>query len=214
MNGAWELAIVMIVALSWVIYRYVAPKNWREWASASLIQAFIIALYAEMYGFPLTIYLLTRFKLDRQHMSTNLWSNLFGQGETAMVIAMIAGIPFIVIGLYLVVEGWREIYIASQEERLARDGLYGIIRHPQYTGIFLALFGEGILHWPTVFSVGLFPLIVFAYVRLAKREERQLAEKFRGEYHAYKKSVPMFFPRLRNLKDLFRIQIKHHRHGQ
>jgi hypothetical protein len=56
-SGVWALAAIMIVIASWVHYRYLAPKTWHEWASAGLVQAFIIALYAEVYGFPLTHYL-------------------------------------------------------------------------------------------------------------------------------------------------------------
>lgn len=55
-SGAWGAAAIMVVIASWILYRHLAPKTWREWAGAGLVQAFIIALYAETYGFPLTIY--------------------------------------------------------------------------------------------------------------------------------------------------------------
>jgi len=87
-SGTWALALIMIVVASWILYRYLAPSTWREWAGAGLVQAFIIALYAEMYGFPLTIYLLVRwFGLDRTYVNANLWSTLVGLGETGMMIS-------------------------------------------------------------------------------------------------------------------------------
>jgi len=185
----------MIVVVSWLFYRYFAPKNWREWAGAGLVQAFIIALYAEMYGFPLTIYLLVRwFGLDRKYLSANLWSTLLGFGETGMMISMILGYGLAFVGIGLFAQGWRELYKAHQQKRLATDGLYGIVRHPQYTGLFLGLFGEGVVHWPTLFSVGLFPLIVLAYVLLARKEERRMVEEFGEAYRVYQRRVPMFIP--------------------
>ncbi len=194
-SGAWALAVIMIVVVSWFLYRYLAPKNWREWAGAGLVQAFIIALYAEMYGFPLTIYLLVRwFGLDRKYLSANLWSTLLGIGETGMMISMILGYALAFVGIGLFAQGWRELYKAHQQKRLATDGLYGIVRHPQYTGLFLGLFGEGVVHWPTLFSVGLFPLIVLAYVLLARKEERRMVEQFGEAYRGYQRQVPMFIP--------------------
>jgi protein-S-isoprenylcysteine O-methyltransferase Ste14 len=207
-TGAWGLALIVIVVVSWFFYRFFAPENWREWAGAGLVQAFIIALYAEMYGFPITIYFLVRFfGLDRVDLNANLWSTLVGLGETGMMISMIAGYFILFAGIGIIGEGWRELYRARQENRLVTDRLYGLVRHPQYTGLFVALFGEGIVHWPTVFSVALFPVIVFAYAMLARSEERKMVKQFGEEYRAYQKHVPMFIPRRGHWRDMARIQI-------
>lgn len=145
-SGVWIVALFVIVFVSWFLYRYLAPKTWREWAGAGLIQAFIIALYAEMYGFPLTIYLLVRFLgLDSNYLSANLWSSLIGMGETGMMISMIVGYLLLFTGLGIFLQGWRQLYRAHRENRLATEGLYSLVRHPQYTGLFIGLFGEGIL---------------------------------------------------------------------
>jgi len=204
-SGVWALALIMIVIASWLLYRFLAPKTWREWASAGLVQGFIIALYAEMYGFPLTIYLLVRFfGLDKSHLSANLWSSLLGMGETGMFISMLLGYGLLFVGLGLFIQGWRELHRALKEKRLATGGLYALVRHPQYTGLLLGLFGEGVVHWPTVFSVTVFPLIVIAYVLLARREEKQAIKEFGDEYLAYQQKVPRFFPRFGQWKKLIK----------
>src|SRR3990172_2498346 len=195
-TGYWEVTVIMVVIASWLLYRYVAPKGWREWSRAGLVQAFIIALYAEMYGFPLTIYVLSGFlglDIPWLHQSGHLWATLFGWGDFGAIVEMMLGYGFLFIGISLVIKGWWEVYHARREGRLASDRLYGLIRHPQYTGIFLAVFGQ-LIHWPTIPTLALFPIIVWAYVRLAGKEEAQMIERFGDEYLAYRYRVPMFFP--------------------
>lgn len=206
-HSAWPLALLMIVIASWLLYRYVAPKRWRDWRSAGLVQAFIIALYAEMYGFPLTLYVLTSvlgIDIPYTNVSGHLWATLLGYGAVGAMIEMALGYAFVFVGISLLIAGWRALYRATREDRLVTTGLYGFVRHPQYTGIFLAVFGQ-LIHWPTIPTLLLFPLIVWAYVRLAKREERAMLERFGDAYRRYQQQVPMFFPRRGN----WRRFIKH-----
>ena len=130
-SGAWGIALIAIVVASWLLYRYLAPKTWKEWASAGVVQAFIIALYAEMYGFPLTIYLLVRFfGLDAPNLNASLWSTLLGIGEMGMMIAMILGYILLFAGFGIFMQGWRQVHRARKEGRLVTDGLYALVRHP------------------------------------------------------------------------------------
>lgn len=203
-SGAWAVALIVIAIASRLLYRYLSPKSWKEWTGAGLIQAFIIALYAEMYGFPLTIYFLVRFfGLDRTYLNANLWATLFGIGELGMMISMIFGYILLFTGLGIFLQGWRELYKAHQKDKLATEGLYSLSRHPQYTGLFLGLFGEGVVHWPSLFSILLFPMIIFAYYKLARSEEEKIIMRFGNEYIEYRKFVPMFIPIKGNWKQFF-----------
>jgi methanethiol S-methyltransferase len=194
--GMWGLAVIVIVIVSWLMYRYLAPDDWKEWTRAGVLQAFIIAFYAEMYGFPLTIYFLARFfGLDLAWTEGgNLWAQLFGT-PMAHIVAMVLGYTLVFAGASLVADGWRRIHQARRDDKLMTDGVYARVRHPQYTGLFLIVFGEGVVHWPTIVSLAAFPVIVVAYTLLARQEERQMLDKFGDEYREYQRRVPMFIPR-------------------
>ncbi|MFQ5684812.1 MAG: methyltransferase family protein [Candidatus Binatia bacterium] len=204
-GDTWGLAVVMVVVVSWILYRYLAPKTWREWSRAGLVQAFIIALYAEMYGFPLTIYLLSGWlglDIPWVHESGHLWAAVFGWGALGAMIEMLGGYTLVFSGISVLVEGWREVYVATKEGRLATDKLYSVVRHPQYTGIFLAVFGQ-LIHWPTIPTLVLFPVIAWAYYRLSLREEQKMIRQFGSSYEIYRKNVPMLFPKRRDWRKLF-----------
>jgi protein-S-isoprenylcysteine O-methyltransferase Ste14 len=191
----WGAAVIVIAVVSWLMYRYLAPQSWKEWSRAGVLQAFIIAFYAEMYGFPLTIYFLARFfGVDVEWgEGGNLWAQIFGT-PMAHIVAMVIGYTIVFFGATLVADGWRRIHRARREDRLVTEGVYSRIRHPQYTGLFLIVFGEGIVHWPTIVSVAAFPIIVAAYTFLARKEERQMVQKFGDTYRNYQRQVPMFVP--------------------
>jgi protein-S-isoprenylcysteine O-methyltransferase Ste14 len=206
LGGTWIITIIMVIVASWIVFKYLVPKGFKEWRNAGLIQAFIIALYAEMYGFPLTIYVLTSFlgfDIPWIHIKGHLWASLFGWGDGMAMVEMMVGYTFVFLGLSLIIRGWKQVYEAQKSDRLVTEGIYRYIRHPQYTGIYLAIFGQ-LIHWPTIPTLVLFPVIVIAYYALARKEERVMIEKFGNEYRVYAKKVPMFFPKWEESReDLF-----------
>ena len=152
------------------------------------------------------MYVLVRvIGLDRTNLNANLWSTLVGLGATGMLLSMLAGYFILFTGLGIFIAGWRQVHKARQENRLVTDGLYKLVRHPQYTGLFIAIFGEGFIHWPTIFSVALFPVIILAYALLARSEERKMLEQFGEDYRKYSSEVPRFIPRRGQWKTLIRM---------
>ena len=194
--GMWGLAAMVTVFVSWLMYRYLAPSSWKEWTRAGVLQAFIIAFYAEMYGFPLTIYFLARFfGVDLAWSDGgNLWAQLFGT-QLAHIVAMVLGYAIVLAGATFVADGWRRVHAARREDRMVVEGVYSRVRHPQYTGLFLIVFGEGVVHWPTIVSLIAFPVIVLSYTYLARKEEQHMLARFGDEYRSYMQRVPMFVPR-------------------
>jgi protein-S-isoprenylcysteine O-methyltransferase Ste14 len=188
-------AIFVLLALS-----FLTPVQRREWRSFGVFTAFVVALFTEMYGIPLTIYVLTAVLGSRypalnpfSHASGHLWITLFGGGAWMSGVIHLVSNALMGGGLLLMWAGWRKIHQARGE--LVTDGVYARVRHPQYAGLFLITVGM-LVQWPTIITIATWPLLLTVYFRLARREERE-AEALYGEaYRVYRARVPMFVPRL------------------
>lgn len=190
----WGIVLVSVAFAAWLIFKFLKPNRKIEWRNTGILGAFVIALYTEMYGFPLTIYILSSvfgINIPLVHIKGHLWSSLFGWGATGAIVEMLIGYSIMLIGGFLIIAGWKKIYQAKNE--LAIEGIYGYIRHPQYTGIILITFGM-LVHWPTLITLLMWPILVMAYYYLAKKEEREMEMKFAEIYQEYKSRTSMFFP--------------------
>ncbi len=201
--GLWELvaintALFLIFALS-----FVRPRTARDWRTFGAFSAFLVALFTEMYGFPLTIYLLSGWLgtlypgIDLfSHEAGHLWETVLGlPGDPHGNLLHLLADSVIGIGFLILATAWRVLHHAQRTGNLATSGLYRYVRHPQYVG-FIAIMLGFLLEWPTLLTIVMFPVLVTMYVRLARWEEQEVAADFGEEYLRYTNATPAFIPRL------------------
>lgn len=202
--GLWSLVIINSAIFIIFAFSFTKPKTNRDWRSLGMFSAFIVALFTEMYGFPLTIYLLSGWLTQNypgvdflSHENGHLWHTILGLGGNAHfdILHILSNI-FILLGFWLLASAWNVLYKAQKTGTLALTGAYAYIRHPQYLGFIIIMFGF-LLQWPTLPTLVMFPILVYVYVQLAKREEREALAMFEEEYKKYMNSVPGFIPQFK-----------------
>ncbi len=202
--GLWFLVIVNSAIFILFAYTFFKPRTGRDWRSFGAFSAFLVALFSEMYGFPLTIYLLSGWLQSHypdvdwfSHDAGHLLEMMFGWRTNPHAGPFhILSFIFIGSGFILISAAWKVLYEAQQRGGLATTGPYSHIRHPQYVGFILVMFGF-LLQWPTILTLAMFPVLVFMYVRLARTEERDALAQLGEEYYRYAARTPAWLPRLR-----------------
>jgi protein-S-isoprenylcysteine O-methyltransferase Ste14 len=204
--GLWTLVFINSAIFILFAYSFFKPQTKRDWRSFGAFSAFLVALFTEMYGFPLTLFFLSGWLQSRypsvdwlSHDAGHLLEMLFGwEANPHFGPFHILSFVFIGGGFVLIGAAWRVLYQAQQHQALATTGPYSYVRHPQYMGFILIMFGF-LLQWPTLLTLLMFPVLVVMYVRLAGHEERESRAEFGEAYVRYSAKTPAWIPRLSDL---------------
>ncbi len=217
--GLWGLVIINSLIFIIFAFSFTKPHTPRDWRAFGAFSSFIVALFAEMYGFPLTLYLFSGWLQTRypglnifSHDSGHLWWTLLGQkGDPHWNPIHLLSSVLIFGGLLYLGRAWEVLYKAQRSHTLAVSGPYATIRHPQYVSFIVIMLGF-LLQWPTLLTLLMFPILVTMYIRLAHQEERDGLAECGEEYARYAAVTPAFLPwgRRNTQKKLSHSQESHH----
>ena len=199
--GLWSLVIINSLFFILIAFSFFKPRSRRDWRTLGLYSAFIVALFTEMYGFPLTIFFLSGWLQSHypevnwlSHDAGHLLEMMFGwRAYPHFGPFHILSMAFIVGGFWLLSRAWPVLYRAVQRNELAITGPYARIRHPQYVAFVLVMFGF-LLQWATIITLLMFPVMVWVYIRLAYAEERDSEVRFGAQWREYAACTPRFIP--------------------
>lgn len=198
--GNWPAVLMISSLFLFFLFFLTRPRRPQEWRGAGLASAFFISLFAEMFGIPLTIYLIAPllgvdpkiFGMYESHLWAYLLSNTGVMSlETGVYFVMLASTGLIFLGFSLLASGWKKVY--QGEGALVTDGLYSRLRHPQYSGLMLIVIAFLIM-WPTLLTILLAPFLIGRYVLLGREEDRELENRFGERFRRYRERIPAFIP--------------------
>jgi protein-S-isoprenylcysteine O-methyltransferase Ste14 len=201
--GLWGLVFINSAIFIFFAFSFVKPQSKTDWRSLGAFSAFILALFTEMYGFPLTIYFLSGWLTELYpntdffaHENGHLLQTISGlEGDAHWSILHIISNVLIVAGFFILSSAWNVLHHAQKNHSLANTGWYARCRHPQYLAFIIIMFGF-LLQWPTIPTLIMFPILTLVYIRLAKREEKAAIAEFGERYLAYKDNTPAWLPKL------------------
>lgn len=200
--GLWSLVIINVAIFVIFALSFFKPRTVRDWRSFGAFSGFLVALFTEMYGFPLTIYLLSGWLASRYpgidlvtHNSGHLLQTLLGwKGDPHLSPLHWLSDGLVAGGFILIGSAWSVLYRAQRTHQVAASGPYAYLRHPQYAGFIIIMLGF-LIQWPTFITLFMFPILVTMYIRLASREERESLAEFGEPYAQYAATTPAFLPR-------------------
>lgn len=199
--GLWHLVIINSLIFLIFAFSFFRPRTRRDWRTFGAFAAFVVSLFTEMYGFPLTVYVLSGWLVSRypevdwfSHNSSHLLQTLLGwRGNAHFGPIHILSNILILGGLFLLSASWKVLYRAQRDHTLAVTGPYARFRHPQYLAFMVIMMGF-LIQWPTLPTLMMFPVLVWIYVRLARREEEEAMAEFGEQYARYAENTPRFLP--------------------